>query len=136
MKRMFLTSAIVLLSSVWVLAQRNAQYMTQGQYGGAQSTQQPDKSQKSTSEKGQQTIEGCLSGAANEFVLTDATGRTYELLDDTHQLDNNVGHQVRLWGSVSPSGGGERSSTRGAQAIFGVKKVQSLSDKCKQPPAK
>jgi hypothetical protein len=130
MKKLFLTSTILLLSSMWVLAQSSAQSTAQGQYGGAQS-QQPDKSKQATSEKGEQTIEGCLSGAANEFVLTDSTGRTYQLLDDTHQLDANVGHQVRLWGSVSLSAGGERSSTTGPQKIFGVKKVQSLSDKCK-----
>jgi hypothetical protein len=130
MKKLFLTSAILLLSSMWALAQSSAQPTTQDQYGGAQS-QQPDKSKQGTSEKGEQTIEGCLSGAANEYVLTDSTGRTYELLDDTHQLDANVGHQVRLTGSVSLSAGGERSSTRGPQKIFGVKKVQSLSDKCK-----
>lgn len=130
MKKLFLTTAILLLSSMSVLAQSSAQPATQDQYGGAQS-QQPDKSKQGTSEKGEQTIEGCLSGAANEYVLTDATGRTYVLLDKTHQLDNNVGHQVRLTGSLSSSAGGEQSSTRGAQEIFGVKHVQSLSDKCK-----
>jgi hypothetical protein len=135
MKKLLLTSAILLLSSVWVLAQRNPQVVTQDQYSGAQS-QQPDKSQKSTSDKGEQTIEGCLSGAAHVYVLTDARGKTYELMDDAHQLDNNVGHQVRLWGSLGTTGGGNAISAGGPQAIFEVKKVQSLSDKCQQPPAK
>jgi uncharacterized protein YdeI (BOF family) len=132
MKKLSLITAILLLSSSWVLAQSSTQPTANaGQYPGSgqQSTQQPDKSQKS--DKGEQTIEGCLSGGANVYLLTDATGRTYELLDDTRQLDKNVGHQVRLWGSLGSTGGGAAISAPGPQAIFGVKKVKSLSDKCK-----
>lgn len=75
-------------------------------------------------------IDGCLSGAADVFKLTDATGKTYELTGDTHGLAENAGHKVRLWGDVGSSGGGAMSSDRGPQATFGVKKMQSLSDSC------
>ncbi|HMF90083.1 MAG TPA: hypothetical protein VKL40_05520 [Candidatus Angelobacter sp.] len=135
MKKLSFAIATLLLSSCWVLAQSNAQSATQDQYGGAQSTQQPDKSKQATTEKGEATIEGCLSGAANTFKLTDANQKTYELLDDTHQLDQNVGHWVRLSGTLGSTGGGARTAA-GPQAIFGVKKVKSLSNDCKQPPAK
>lgn len=120
MRKLFLTTAILLLSSSWVLAQ-----------SGSTSAQQPDKSQTSSADKGAQTIDGCLSGAADVFKLTDATGKTYELFGDTKGLAENVGHQVRLWGSVGSTGGGELITASGPQATFGVKKVKSLSDKCK-----
>ncbi|HEY6307898.1 MAG TPA: hypothetical protein VI488_15715 [Candidatus Angelobacter sp.] len=120
MKKLFLTTAILLFSSPWVWAQS----------GSSPSAQQPDKSQTATSDQKGQTIEGCLSGAADTFKLTDATGKTYQLTGDTSGLAEDVGHQVRLWGNAGSSGGGEAGSDTGAQATFGVKKVKSISDKC------
>ena len=93
--------------------------------------QQPDESQKATSDKGEQTLEGCLTGAANTFTLTDATGKTFELFGETSELAANVGHQVRLWGMAAGTGGGEATSARGQKMTFGVKKVKSLADTCK-----
>jgi hypothetical protein len=91
--------------------------------------QQPDKS-KASDQMGQ-AVEGCLSGAADTFKLTDATDKTYELTGQTSALAENVGHQVRLWGNAGSSGGGEKITTQGAQATFGVTKVQSISPTCK-----
>jgi hypothetical protein len=117
MRKLFLTTAVLLLSSCWMLAQSSSS-----------PAQQPDKSQTATSDQG--TIEGCLSGAADTFKLTDATGKTYQLTGDTSGLNDNVGHQIRLWGNAGSSGGGEAISARGPQATFGVTRVKSLADKC------
>jgi len=124
-----LAPAILLLSSAWMVA--STQPAGQNPGGSAQSAQQPDKSQAPTSDSSAQAIEGCLSGAANVFVLTDAKGKTYELTGDTSMLDDKVGHKVRLFGHTSSSGGGARTSPQGPQATFGVEKVQSLSPTCK-----
>jgi hypothetical protein len=136
MRKLFVATAILLLSSACVLAQSSAPPTAKdgSQYPDSSSQsaqQQPDKSQKPTSDQGLQTIDGCLSGAANVYKLTDANYKTYELVGDTSGLDENVGHKVRLWGSLGSTGGGANSSASGPQAIFGVKKVKSLSDKCK-----
>ena len=120
MRKLFLATGILLLWSSCVFAQSSSP-----------STQQPDKSQTSTSDQGAQTVEGCLSGTADTFVLTDATGKTYELTGDTSMLTPNVGHKVRLWGAAGNTGGGELITAKGPQATFGVKKVKSLSDTCK-----
>ena len=119
-RKLFLATAILLLSSSWMLAQSSPP-----------SAQQPDKSQTSTSDQGAQTVEGCLSGAADTFVLTDPTGKTYELTGDTSMLAANVGHKVRLSGAAGNTGGGELITAKGPQATFGVKNVTSLSDTCK-----
>lgn len=133
MQKLSLIAAILLLS-VWGVAQ-NTPSPSQNLASGAVSAQQPDKSQAGaktgTSDQSAQTIEGCLSGGADVFKLTDATGKTYELTGDTSGLAENVGHQVRLWGNAGTSGGGERTSAGGAQATFGVKKVKSLAPSCK-----
>lgn len=121
MKRLFLATAILLLSSSWASTQSSS---PSGQA-------QPDKSQTPASDHKGQSIVGCLSGAANTFTLTDATGKTYELVGDTSGLNKNVGHKVRLSGNVDNSGGGANITASGPQAIFGVKSVKSLSDTCK-----
>jgi hypothetical protein len=123
-----LRAAVLLLSSVWMLAQISAGSMNQNS-ASPQSTQQPDKS-RATSDKAGDVIEGCLSGAADVFKLTDATGKTYELTGDTRGLADNVGHKVRLFGYVGSSGGGSAITPGGPQATFGVKKLQSLSSTC------
>ena len=135
MRKTFLATAILLLASSLTLAQGRTPPPTndssQNPATSNPPAQQPDQSQKTTADKGEQTLDGCLSGAANTFVLTDATGKTFELFGETSELAANVGHQVRLWGEAAGTGGGEASSARGQKMTFGVKKVQSLSDKCK-----
>jgi len=129
MTKLSLAPIILLLSSAWMVA--STPPAEQNPTGSAQSAQQPDKSQTATSDSSAQAIEGCLSGAANVFVLTDAKGKTYELTGDSSMLNDNVGHKVRLIGHASSSGGGAQITPQGPQATFGVEKVQSLSPTCK-----
>ena len=131
MSKLSLGPAILLLSSVWMVAEINTAPSDQNPTGSTQSAQQPEKSQTATKDKSAQTVEGCLSGAANVFTLTDAEGKTYELTGDTSALNDNVGHTVRLRGHAGSSGGGARISAQGPQATFGVEKVESLSPTCK-----
>jgi hypothetical protein len=117
-----MTAALV-LTACWVIAQSSA-------------SQQPDTSQRakpdtSQSAQSDQTIEGCLTKQANKLILIDAQGYTYELFGDTSGVRENVGHQVRLYGNVGNSGGGPTIQAQGPQRVFGVKKVESLSDSCK-----
>jgi hypothetical protein len=114
---------ILLLSSAWAFAQAGTSPADQNQ------NQQPDKSQAAQSDHGH-TVEGCLTGAANTFTLTDAKGRTYKLTGDTKGLNENVGHKVRLYGEAGSSGPNP-FSVWGTQATFGVKKVESLASTCK-----
>src|SRR5215472_11859580 len=120
MKKPLLWTAVLALATAWALAQGAASQKPD-------QSQQPDQSPAKTGH----SVEGCLSGAADEFVLTDATGKTYLLTGDTSGLKDNVGHKVRLQGNVGSTGGGDRISASGTQATFGVEKVKSLSDTCK-----
>lgn len=129
MTKLSLAPIILLLSSAWMVA--STPQAEQNPSGSSQPAQQPDKSQTATSDSSAQAIEGCLSGSANVFVLTDAKGKTYELTGDSSMLNDNVGHKVRLFGHASTSGGGAKITTQGPQATFGVEKVQSLSPTCK-----
>ncbi len=124
MSKLLLRAAILLLSSAWTFAQASTSPTDQNQ------SQQPDKSQTAKSDHKGDTVEGCLTGGANTFTLTDAKGRTYQLTGDTKGLNENVGHKVRLYGNAG-SAGPDPYSVWGTQATFGVKRVESLADTCK-----
>jgi hypothetical protein len=115
MSRLSLGAAILLLSATWASSQAS----------------NPQAGQNPTSDKSAQAVEGCLSGAADTFRLTDANGKTYYLTGDTSMLNDNIGHKVRLWGHAGSTGGGELITASGPQATFGVEKVESLSPNCK-----
>ena|SRR5215467_14245123 len=133
MRKWSLITAILLLSSAWVVAQSNSTPPTvpdNSQQYPSSSGQKPDTSQTSAppagTDKAAQNIEGCISGAAGAFTLTDATGKTYQLGGDTSKLADHVGHQVQVSGSQEPSS----ATSAGAPATFNVKKVKMLAASC------
>lgn len=170
MRKTFLITAILLLSAAWAVAQTSPS-TPQSTTPGASSQQStspsstspsqqpatPDTSSTTTQTTTTQTtqtstdsstsIEGCLSGSAGNFTLTDQSGKTYQLAGDTSKLSDHVGHQVRLMGtdnsssasgSSSPSssnpssgaGATGASSSSGAQSTFTVNKVKMISSTC------
>ena len=52
-----------------------------------------------TSSDNGNSIEGCLSGSAGNWSLTDQSGKTWQLAGDTSKLSDHVGHQVRITGT-------------------------------------
>lgn len=169
MRKTFLITAILLLSAAWAVAQTSPStpQSTTPETSSQQSTapsstspsQQPatpDSSSTTTQTTTTQTtqtssdsstsIEGCLSGSAGNFTLTDQSGKTYQLAGDTSKLSDHVGHQVRLMGSdnsssasgssspnsSSPSSGAGATgaSSSGTQSTFTVNKVKMISSTC------
>ena len=133
MRKWSLITAILLLSSAWVVAQSNSTPPTapdNSQQYPSSSGQKPDTSQTSAppagTDRAAQNIEGCISGAAGAFTLTDAAGKTYQLGGDTSKLADHVGHQVQVSGSQEPSS----ATSAGAPATFNVKKVKMLAASC------
>jgi len=100
-------------------------------------SQQPETSatSHSGSEKGN-AVEGCLSGSAGNFTITDATGTTYQLAGDTSKLSDHVGHEVKVWGessggsSASASGSSGATSSASSQPTLNVTKVKMISSSC------
>jgi Protein of unknown function (DUF5818) len=168
MKKTSLIPAILLLSAVWAVAQTSPS-SPQSTTPGASSQQStsptstspsqqpatPDTSATTTQTTTTQTtqtstdsansIEGCLSGSAGSWNLTDQSGKTWQLAGDTSKLSDHVGHQVRITGSdnsgsASNSGSGSTGgsstassgagSASGSQSTFNVKKVKMISSTC------
>lgn len=167
MRKTFLITAILLLSAAWAMAQTSPstpQSTTPGTSSqpstspsSTSPSQQPDTSSTTTQTTTTQTtqtssdsstsIEGCLSGSAGNWTLTDQSGKTWQLAGDTSKLSDHVGHQVRLMGSdnsssasgsSSPSSSNPSSgagatgagSTSGTQSTFTVNKVKMISSTC------
>lgn len=170
MRKTSLITAILLLSAVWAVAQTSPSSSPQSTTPDASQQQPtspsstspsqqpatPDASSTSTQTTTTQTtqtssnsntsIEGCLSGSAGNWTLTDQSGKTWQLAGDTSKLSDHVGHQIRLMGtdnsssasgssspsSSSPSSAGATGagSSSGTQPTFTVNKVKMISSTC------
>ncbi|HZS26969.1 MAG TPA: hypothetical protein VFB76_07040 [Candidatus Angelobacter sp.] len=164
MKKGYLITAILLLSSVWLMAQSTPSSSQQPSTPSTTDQSSPSTTSPSQSTSTTQTtttdttqtssngssIEGCLSGSAGSYTLTDTTGKTWQLAGDTSKLTEHVGHDVRLTGSennggaagsssgasgssASSTGAGAGSSGAGAsgsQSTFNVQKVKMISSTC------
>jgi len=142
MKKLVSLIAAVLLSAVWVFAQ----------------DAQAGSSIPSQTGSSEMTVEGCLSGSAGNFTLTDNAGKSYQLQGDTSKITDQIGHQVRIKGTqtataiaTTPSGdtasastgnsgstasskssdnAAGSSATSSAAIQFNVSSVEKLSDSC------
>lgn len=104
----------------------------------------------STTNNGQTTVTGCLSGPNSEgaFILKPAKGRAFEVGGD-EQLKEHVGHTVRLTGTWVKSGSeiGENESAEKneksegsehhgvAERHFKVTDIHHISASCSQAGA-
>jgi len=106
--------AVLLLGAIWAMAQSD-----QNQTSPSDQTPASQGDSSATSAGGNTTVEGCLSGADGNYMLTDKNGTTYQLSGDTAKLKDHVGHEVKVTGSASatamtPSGGDSDAAASGA----------------------
>jgi hypothetical protein len=122
MRRILLLLSTLLLGMSWVAAQNSA---SPGQQGS-----------KSASGAGSATtVQGCLSGSNGKYTLTDAQGKTYDLMGDTSKLADHVGHEVKITGvensaATSGSSGGAMGNDS-SQPTIEVSAVKHVSKTCK-----
>ena len=115
MMRYLLAVSVVLLGATWAAAQN---YPSQS---------------KSANTGTQTTVEGCLSGSAGSYMLTDKKGNNFELTGDTAKLSEHVGHEIKVTGTESaPSTcSGASNSTMGqAQKTIDVTSFKHVSKTC------
>jgi hypothetical protein len=121
MRQLFLVLSILLLGLSWSVAQNSAGQATQG-------------STSPTASGGHMTVEGCLSGSAGNYTLTDKNGTTYQLTGDTAKLSEHVGHEVKITGMEETGAAGTASSAGSTSASahqLQVTSVKHISKTCK-----
>ena len=62
------------------------------------------------------TVQGCLSGTSGNYMLTDATGASYQLQGEESQLADNVNKEVEITGTVSSSASASATNSPDASA--------------------
>ena len=136
MRKWSLITAILLLSSAWIVAQSGSMQQPTGSAQSNQPTsqqpdaahQQPDATQEKEpvgTDHGSKSIEGCITSVAGGFALTDNSGKTYQLTGDTSQVQ--AGQYDRITGTEDTSGA---AASGGAPSTFTVRKVKVVSTTC------
>jgi hypothetical protein len=113
---------VLLLSASWAAAQN---YPSQTNPGQA----------KSTGTGAETNVQGCLSGSAGSYMLTDKNGTSYHLSGDTAKLSEHVGHEIKVTGNASPaspSSSGTDSSKSGgsSEQTIEVSSVKHVAKTC------
>lgn len=130
MRQMFLLLSVLLLGLSWAVAQNTTPSTSSPATSSGQSAQ------TSSGSTGEKTVEGCLSGSAGSYTLTDKNGMTWQLTGDTSKLSEHVGHEVKVMGtatSASSTGtetAGGAAGSAGSQALQ-VTSVKHISKTCK-----
>ena len=135
MRRWSLITAVLLLSSVWVIAQSSTRPTAPDNSQSNQpssASQQPGAAQEkapAAADRSSQSIQGCITKVGAGYSLTDNSGKTYQLAGDTSKLADEVGHLDQVWGKEEASTSGAAASS-GAPSTFTVTKVKVVSTTC------
>lgn len=135
MRRWSLITAVLLLSSVWVIAQTSTRPTAPDNSQSKQPTsasQQPDAAQEkapAAADRSAQSLQGCITKVGSGFSLTDNSGKTYQLAGDASKLAEEVGHYDQVWGKEEGSTAGAAASA-GAPTTFTVTRVKVVSTTC------
>ena len=102
-KAMVLGSALLLCAALSFAQDSNStsspsQSGASATSGSASASSQTSTSDQNTSTSGN-TVQGCLSGTAGSYMLTDATGVTYQLQGDDSQFSANANKEVEVMGT-------------------------------------
>jgi hypothetical protein len=130
--RSILLFSVLLLGASWMAAQTTT--TGQGATGQSNGYGQTGNTHATGTQK---TVTGCLSEAGGKYMLTDRKGMTYELMGDSSQLSNHVGHEVKITGteSAADASGAAGSNGMGQTSANGptieVSSVKHISKTCK-----
>ncbi len=112
MKRIILLNSILLLSSVWAVAQYE------------NNSGSPGNTKK-------MTVEGCIEGAVGNYTLTDYAGTAYRLTGNMDQLRDHVGGIMQVTGllypvTYVPGAMSEGTETRPLLSVLSLKQISAV----------
>ena len=97
--------AVLLLAMVWGVAQ---DYPSQTNAAQASQTTPVNAG-------GEQSVQGCLSGADGNYTLMVKNGTSFRLSGDTAKLAEHIGHEIKVTGTMrSPSTSPNTDTSAGA----------------------
>ena len=93
--------AVLLLAMVWGVAQ---DYPSQ-----TNSTQASQANPVNAG--GEQSVQGCLSGADGNYSLMVKNGTSFKLAGDTAKLAEHIGHEIKVTGTMSSASASPNTDT-------------------------
>jgi len=114
MKKAMLVSVAVMVCAAMAFAQETPSGGTAGQNG----SQTPSATQTTQDTSSGNAIQGCLTGGAGKYVLTDSAGVAYKVKGDESQLADYVNKEVEVMGTVgsSAAASGEHAGQEAGEA--------------------
>jgi hypothetical protein len=115
MRKATVLGSVLLLCAALSFAQDSNSTSSPSQNGtSATSGSTTASSQTSTTERNSSTsdntVQGCLSGTAGSYMLTDATGVTYQVQGDDSQLSANTNKEVEVMGTLGATASASASN--------------------------
>ena len=142
-KILFLASVAILCASVAWAQDSSQQPTTQDPNAQSPSTSQSpttsSPASNNTSSTSNTGIQGCLSGADGNYMLTqDGTGTVYKLAGADSKLKDHVGHEVQVTGRLANTGTQDQTqastpsgnATAASANTLQVSDVTMVSEKC------
>jgi Protein of unknown function (DUF5818) len=121
--RQILLASVLLLGASWMAAQTSSgtgQANQSGAAGSGQSTTGQSSGNmgnngQTSNTAAQKTVTGCLSESNGQYTLTTKHGHSYELMGESSELANHVGHEIRVTGTET-SGSAAAANGAGSAA--------------------
>ncbi len=98
MKKLLFLTSILLLTAPLIMAQA----APQSHFAAAPANQNSAMPSHNAATQGDD-LRGCLSGSKGDYTLIDHQSKQYKVVGDSHQLRDEVGHEVDLSGSTKGS---------------------------------
>src|SRR5881394_3950934 len=106
MRKAILLGAALTLCTALAIAQDAPTAGSAGQAGATASS-----SDQATSSSTGNTVQGCLSGSAGSYMLTDSTGVMYQLSGSDSDLSANVNKEVEVTGTAGSKASASASNS-------------------------
>src|SRR5258708_38799481 len=121
MKKVILMGAALMLCTALAIAQQDtpSSGSSSGQAGASASSS--DQNSASTDSN---SIQGCLTGTSGNYMLTDATGVTYQLTGEESQLSANVNNEVEVMGTAGAGASARTPECKASGDTAGAKRRQ------------
>src|SRR5260221_4600728 len=82
--------AVLLLATVWGVAQDYP----------SQTNSTPTSQATPVNAGGEESVQGCLSGADGDYTLMVQNGTSFKLTGDTAKLAEHIGHEIKVTGTL------------------------------------
>lgn len=117
MNKLILMGAALILCTALAIAQDTPSSGSSNSQAGTSASSSDQNSSSPSSDSN--SIQGCLTGTSGNYMLTDATGVTYQLTGEESQLSANVNKEVEVMGTAGAKASASAGNNPDSNAASG-----------------